>query len=240
MSMSRASSRPYEAKLRGPVCTFGVRANEAAVTEITFLPSSEGERAPANRLAAEACRQIEAYLADAGFRFDLPIALGILAASGQVPGAALQGYEFAGELSLTGELRPVRGALAMALGTSDSGRAFVLPAANADQAALATRARVGAEEAERLSHKHIGTEHLLLGLVREGEGIAAGVLESLGVNLDKVRHEVIRVLSQSSAAAPAQETKRASKTPTVDQLGINHSLYKNWPDGQIWPPGKGC
>ena len=75
MSMSRASSRPYEAKLRGPVCTFGVRANEAAVTEITFLPSSEGERAPANRLAAEACRQIEAYLADAGFRFDLPIAL---------------------------------------------------------------------------------------------------------------------------------------------------------------------
>jgi ATP-dependent Clp protease ATP-binding subunit ClpC len=57
--------------------------------------------------------------------------------------------------------------------------------------------------------------------VREGEGIAAGVLESLGVNLDKVRHEVIRVLSQSSSTGPAQETKRASKTPTVDQLGIN-------------------
>ncbi|HEY6013100.1 MAG TPA: ATP-dependent Clp protease ATP-binding subunit, partial [Candidatus Limnocylindrales bacterium] len=47
------------------------------------------------------------------------------------------------------------------------------------------------------------------------------VLESLGVNLDKVRHEVIRVLSQSSSAGPAQETKRASKTPTVDALGIN-------------------
>ncbi|MGZ6260198.1 MAG: ATP-dependent Clp protease ATP-binding subunit, partial [Candidatus Limnocylindrales bacterium] len=47
------------------------------------------------------------------------------------------------------------------------------------------------------------------------------VLESLGVNLDKVRHEVIRVLSQSSSAGPAAETKRASKTPTVDQLGIN-------------------
>jgi ATP-dependent Clp protease ATP-binding subunit ClpC len=47
------------------------------------------------------------------------------------------------------------------------------------------------------------------------------VLESLGVNLDKVRHEVIRVLSQSSSAGPTQETKRASKTPTVDQLGIN-------------------
>src|SRR6188474_110753 len=77
------------------------------------------------------------------------------------------------------------------------------------------------DEARRLGHNYIGTEHLLLGLVREGEGIAAGVLESLGVNLDKVRHEVIRVLSQSSSSGPAQETKRASKTPTVDQLGIN-------------------
>src|ERR1700690_1255557 len=77
------------------------------------------------------------------------------------------------------------------------------------------------DEAQRFNHNYIGTEHLLLGLVREGEGVAAGVLESLGVNLDKVRHEVIRVLSQSSAASPAQETKRASKTPTVDQLGIN-------------------
>ncbi len=77
------------------------------------------------------------------------------------------------------------------------------------------------DEARRLGHNYIGTEHLLLGLVREGEGIAAGVLESLGVNLDKVRHEVIRVLSQSSSAGPTAETKRASKTPTVDQLGIN-------------------
>ena len=78
------------------------------------------------------------------------------------------------------------------------------------------------DEARRLGHNYIGTEHLLLGLVREGEGIAAGVLESLGVNLDKVRHEVIRVLSQSSSSGPASaETKRASKTPTVDQLGIN-------------------
>jgi len=52
------------------------------------------------------------------------------------------------------------------------------------------------DEARGLGHNYIGTEHLLLGLVREGEGIAAGVLESLGVNLDRVRHEVIRVISQ--------------------------------------------
>jgi magnesium chelatase family protein len=74
--------------------------------------------------------------------FDLPIALGILAASGQLPCKALDGQEFAGELSLTGELRPVRGALALALGSERSARAIVLPAPNAAQAALAPRSRV--------------------------------------------------------------------------------------------------
>jgi magnesium chelatase family protein len=59
-------------------------------------------------------------------RYDLPIALGILAATGQIPGIDLPRYEFAGELALTGELRAVRGALAMALCTSD-GHAFMLP-----------------------------------------------------------------------------------------------------------------
>ncbi len=75
-------------------------------------------------------------------RFDLPIALGILAASGQLPPEALGGQEFAGELSLTGELRAVRGALAMALSARGVGRAFVLPADNAPQAALAEGARI--------------------------------------------------------------------------------------------------
>ena len=75
-------------------------------------------------------------------RFDLPIALGILAASGQLKHAALDGLEFAGELSLTGELRPVRGALAMALGSRRSGRAFVLPAPSAEQAALVERTTI--------------------------------------------------------------------------------------------------
>ncbi|HEX2567392.1 MAG TPA: YifB family Mg chelatase-like AAA ATPase [Burkholderiales bacterium] len=75
-------------------------------------------------------------------RFDLPIALGILAASGQLALEAFDGLEFAGELSLTGELRPVRGALAMALSTRRAGRAFVLPYDNAAQAALAEGARI--------------------------------------------------------------------------------------------------
>ncbi len=69
-------------------------------------------------------------------RFDLPIALGILAASGQVPSDRLGECEWAGELALTGELRPIRGALAMTYCASRSGRAFVLPAANAPEAAL--------------------------------------------------------------------------------------------------------
>jgi ATP-dependent Clp protease ATP-binding subunit ClpC len=51
------------------------------------------------------------------------------------------------------------------------------------------------DEARRLDHHYVGTEHLLLGLVRQGDGIAAGVLESLGVNLDRTRAEVVRVTS---------------------------------------------
>ncbi len=76
------------------------------------------------------------------------------------------------------------------------------------------------DEARRLGHHYIGTEHLLLGLVREGEGIAAGVLDSLGVSLEKVRQQTIQVLSQSTNS-PHSETKHASKTPTIAQLGLD-------------------
>ena len=62
------------------------------------------------------------------------------------------------------------------------------------------------DEARRLNHHYIGTEHLLLGLVREGEGIAAGVLESMGVNLEKVRTQTIQVLSQSGISQRMEGT----------------------------------
>jgi magnesium chelatase family protein len=81
-------------------------------------------------------------------RFDLPIALGILAASGQMPAEELAQYEFAGELSLSGELRPIRGALAMTFAmhrdgdVSGSQRSFILPRANADEAALVSDATI--------------------------------------------------------------------------------------------------
>jgi len=71
-----------------------------------------------------------------GGRFDLPIALGILAASGQIPADRLHQYEFIGELALTGELRGIRGALSAALHCRDAGRSLLLPAVSADEAAL--------------------------------------------------------------------------------------------------------
>ncbi len=94
--------------------------------------------------------RITVYLAPADLpkesgRFDLPIALGILAASHQLPSAELERYEFAGELSLTGELRPIRAALAMSHAMQRSGqprRAFILPAANAAEAALVREAEI--------------------------------------------------------------------------------------------------
>jgi magnesium chelatase family protein len=72
-----------------------------------------------------------------GGRFDLPIAIGILAASGQIPQRDLDRYEFIGELALTGKLRPVLGALTVALEARQSNRVLILPAANALEAALA-------------------------------------------------------------------------------------------------------
>ncbi|MDX8379352.1 MAG: YifB family Mg chelatase-like AAA ATPase [Gallionella sp.] len=75
-------------------------------------------------------------------RYDLPIALGILAASGQIPVDKLADYEYAGELALTGELRAIRGALAMTYRAAGSNRGFILPAVNAVEAALVENAAV--------------------------------------------------------------------------------------------------
>ena len=75
-------------------------------------------------------------------RFDLAIALGILAASGQIPNTGLDQYEFAGELALTGQLRRIRGALAMTYKAASDGRAFILPMENAAEAALVQDAEI--------------------------------------------------------------------------------------------------
>ena len=76
------------------------------------------------------------------------------------------------------------------------------------------------DEARRMNHTYIGTEHLLIGLLREGEGVAAGVLESLGVTLDKVRTETHRILSHTSGQGQ-QSGRSNTKTPTLDNLGVD-------------------
>ena len=77
------------------------------------------------------------------------------------------------------------------------------------------------EEARQLGHNYIGTEHLLLGLIREGEGVAARVLENLGVDLAKVRTQVIRMLGETAEVASGSSGKGSTKTPTLDEFGSN-------------------
>ena len=77
------------------------------------------------------------------------------------------------------------------------------------------------EEARQLGHNYIGTEHLLLGLIREGEGVAARVLENLGVDLAKVRTQVIRMLGETAEVASGGSGKGSTKTPTLDEFGSN-------------------
>ena len=76
------------------------------------------------------------------------------------------------------------------------------------------------EEARQLGHNYIGTEHLLLGLIREGEGVAARVLENLGVDLSKVRTQVIRMLGETAEVSTSGSPGR-NKTPTLDEFGTN-------------------
>ena len=78
------------------------------------------------------------------------------------------------------------------------------------------------EEARQLGHNYIGTEHLLLGLIREGEGVAARVLENLGIDLTKVRTQVIRMLGETAeVGAGANSSKGNLKTATLDEFGTN-------------------
>jgi|TARA_B110000046_G_scaffold183094_1_gene218446 ATP-dependent Clp protease ATP-binding subunit ClpC len=76
------------------------------------------------------------------------------------------------------------------------------------------------EEARQLGHNYIGTEHLLLGLIREGEGVAARVLENLGVDLSKVKSQIIRSLGDNTEVSSSNNATR-SKTPTLDEFGTN-------------------
>ncbi|MGD8828772.1 MAG: YifB family Mg chelatase-like AAA ATPase [Gammaproteobacteria bacterium] len=158
MALSRVLSRA-QAGIEAPAVTVEVHlSNGLPSLSIVGLPEAAVREAkdrvrsalinsrfdfPARRITVNLA---PADLPKEGGRFDLPIALGILAASGQIPDDPLERHEFVGELSLSGELRPVRGALPAAVKVRDAGRALLVAADNADEAALVSGARVhGAE-----------------------------------------------------------------------------------------------
>jgi hypothetical protein len=90
------------------------------------------------------------------------------------------------------------------------------------------------DESRRLGHRYIGTQHLLLGLVREGEGVAAGVLESFGVTLDAVRHEIVHLLaepgSHEQGGPPDRVTEDQHHRPR-----LGHAEMRTWPPSQLDP-----
>jgi len=153
MSLALLHTRALAGLEARPVTVEVHLANGLPSFSLVGLPDAEVREARDRVRAAIVVSQFEfpqrritvnlapADLPKEGGLFDLPIALGILAASGQVDAAALAAHEFVGELSLNGALRPVRGALPIALAVG-AGRALVLPHDNADEAALAEGVRV--------------------------------------------------------------------------------------------------
>jgi len=118
--------------------------------------------------------------------------------------------------SLTVDLSKVRSAVEFIIGRGEKppqGEIGLTPRAK-------KVVELAVDEARRMNHTYIGTEHLLIGLLREGEGVAAGVLESLGVTLDKVRTETHRILSNNSGTG-SSSTRSSTRTPTLDQLGVD-------------------
>ena len=117
------------------------------------------------------------------------------------------------------ELSKVRSAVEFIIGRGERG--------SPGEIGLTPRAKkvieLAVDEARRLSHHYIGTEHLLVGLMREGEGVAAGVLESLGINLDKVRGETSRILTQTvhQGQSGTAGSRTSTRTQTLDQLGTD-------------------
>ena len=121
--------------------------------------------------------------------------------------------------SLGVELPKIRSSVEFIVGTGDrpvTGEIGLTPRAK-------KVIELAVDEARRLNHHYIGTEHLLIGLMREGDGVAASVLETLGITLDKVRTETTKVLSQTGqqSQSSGRSSRSSSGTPVLDQLGFD-------------------
>ncbi|QOJ23122.1 MAG: YifB family Mg chelatase-like AAA ATPase [Gammaproteobacteria bacterium] len=186
-------------------------------------------------------------------RFDLPIALGILAATGQIPGDKLDQYEWAGELALTGELRPIHGALAMTYNASQSGRSFVLPQQNAAEAALVNKATIYAAKSLLQICAHL-SGHEPLPVYRNLPENGNGAQDSVYPDLDEVKgqthakraleiaaaggHSLLMIgppgTGKSMLAArfpgilPPMTEQEALESAAIQSLGYGNFNVKNW------------
>ena len=150
-----------------------------------------------------------------GGRFDLPIALGILAAAGHVPRDALDRYEFLGELALSGELRPVTGVLPAALKAARSGRALIVPRANGNEAALVAAAEV------RSANSLLD----VLAFLRGAGDLPVGVLAA-GVN------DEAHAAADYPDLADVRGQAQARRALEIAAAGAHHLLF-------VGPPGTG-
>ncbi len=186
-------------------------------------------------------------------RFDLPIALGILAATGQIPVDRLDQYEWAGELALTGDLRPIKGALAMAYHAAQSGRSLVLPQQNAAEAALVRPAKILAAQTllQICAHLH---DQIPLSQYSHPGAFEQTAFESHYPDLDEVKGQAYAKRALEIAAAgfhnllmigppgtgksmlanrfpgilPAMSENEALESATIQSVGYGHFDVAQW------------
>ncbi|VVE75258.1 YifB family Mg chelatase-like AAA ATPase [Pandoraea sputorum] len=228
MSLAVVSSRAITGMSARPVTVEVHLANGLPGLSLVGLPDTEVKESrervrsalqnsrfefPARRITVNLA---PADLPKASGCFDLPIALGILAASGQLPEAGLRTHEFAGELSLTGELRPIRGGLAMAsaMASEPSTRALVLPAGSAQEAALVEEATVYGARALLDVCAHLAAPDVAIPLPR---AVVQGSPNDRAADIEGGEIDVARV------SAPGATPPGSSIADMIDIKGQEHA-----------------